>query len=56
MIACMEQLNSIGYELFNFSKGETLLMNEKWLTLNDFLLLLDNKEINMSNFGDIYVK
>lgn len=56
MIACMQQLNNIGYEWFNFSKGETLIMSENWLTLNEFLLKLESRELKMSNFGDIYAK
>ncbi len=56
MIACMQQLNSVGYEWFNFSKGETLVMSENWLTLGEFLQKLESRELKMSNFGDIYAK
>ena len=56
MVACIRQLNEIGYQWFNFSKGETLIMGENWLTLNEFLLKLESRELKMSNFGDIYAK
>jgi FkbM family methyltransferase len=50
------KLNEIGYTLFNYSIGESMIIKENWKDYKEFQETINHTAFSNTTFGDIYVK
>lgn len=56
VIKCLDKLQNLGYNSFNYSIGESMVFKNNWMSYIEFMVIVQQDAFLQTSFGDVYAK
>lgn len=56
VIKCLDKLQNLGYNSFNYAIGESMVFKNNWVSYIEFMAIVQQDAFLQTSFGDIYAK